>query len=403
MRQLRIARRVSFAPVVIAGLVVLAACGTAGTAAGAGRQSIRTATVPVHAHRAASLAARRKQDTTGKSPVKHADFLTGVSCTSPSACVAVGWYYYGAKGPQRALVETWNGARWQVQALPANAQDGTLAAVSCPSVNSCTAVGSEILSWNGNAWSVQRRRATFDTVSCAAPSACVAIGENLAGKSVAGVEAGGSWHASRLPALPRYVQTQVLADVSCAAPDACLAVGSYGYGEAAQPTSSARTRILAERWNGSRWTIIRTLNVARLDQLLSVSCTGPRQCVAVGQARSQVTLAERWNGTSWQRERTPSFGKAGYSELTAVSCTSAAHCVALGDLNLATPHSEVYNGTSWTLRRIPAPQVVEPVVMGLAVSCTGTACELAGTFAGETLAESWNGSSWLLQVVPDPR
>src|SRR5262249_51052316 len=68
--------------------------------------------------------------------------LNGVSCTSASACTAVGSYFTRNAGPLN-LAETWNGTAWRVPATPSpNAQGrNQLNSVSCTSPRACTAVG----------------------------------------------------------------------------------------------------------------------------------------------------------------------------------------------------------------------------------------------------------------------
>jgi hypothetical protein len=69
--------------------------------------------------------------------------LTGVSCTSPTACTAVGNFVNSA-GAQRMLAEQWNGNNWSAPSLPpvpSGATSSTLSSVSCTSATTCTAVG----------------------------------------------------------------------------------------------------------------------------------------------------------------------------------------------------------------------------------------------------------------------
>ncbi len=68
--------------------------------------------------------------------------LSGVSCTSTSACAAVG-SYADSTGNIVTLAEQWNGTSWQVQSTPnpAGATTSILNGVSCTSATSCTAVG----------------------------------------------------------------------------------------------------------------------------------------------------------------------------------------------------------------------------------------------------------------------
>jgi len=69
--------------------------------------------------------------------------LTGVSCTSPTACTAVGNFVNSA-GVQQTLAEQWNVDNWSAPSLPpvpAGATSTTLSSVSCTSATTCTAVG----------------------------------------------------------------------------------------------------------------------------------------------------------------------------------------------------------------------------------------------------------------------
>src|SRR5262249_58803312 len=58
--------------------------------------------------------------------------LNGVSCTSASACAAVGSYFSMGEGPL-TLAETWNGSAWRFQPSPNPATEGRnqLNTVSC--------------------------------------------------------------------------------------------------------------------------------------------------------------------------------------------------------------------------------------------------------------------------------
>ena len=67
--------------------------------------------------------------------------LNGVSCTSARACTAVGDYFNGTASV--TLAERWNGTRWSIRhpPNPAGASDVFLNGVSCTSASACTAVG----------------------------------------------------------------------------------------------------------------------------------------------------------------------------------------------------------------------------------------------------------------------
>jgi hypothetical protein len=72
--------------------------------------------------------------------------LLGVSCTAATACAAVG-YYNGNEYPEvtgdTQIVERWNGTTWSTQ-LPATVPGAGISGlfgVSCTSPTACTAVG----------------------------------------------------------------------------------------------------------------------------------------------------------------------------------------------------------------------------------------------------------------------
>src|SRR6476661_3698430 len=68
--------------------------------------------------------------------------LYGASCTSASACTAVG-DYVTSTGASKTLAEHWNGTAWAVQSTPtpSGAADSFLQDVACTSASACTAVG----------------------------------------------------------------------------------------------------------------------------------------------------------------------------------------------------------------------------------------------------------------------
>ena len=65
------------------------------------------------------------------------DFLSVVSCVSPTTCMAVGMHD-GSDGQRLALAESWDGTAWNAVPTPAGSQ---LSDVSCVSASSCKAVG----------------------------------------------------------------------------------------------------------------------------------------------------------------------------------------------------------------------------------------------------------------------
>ncbi|MDQ6605038.1 MAG: hypothetical protein M3Z06_00650 [Actinomycetota bacterium] len=66
--------------------------------------------------------------------------LNGVSCTRPDACTAVG--DDEAAPSVGTTIQRWDGREWVVQRNPLDNAPATLSSVSCPTLQSCTAVGS---------------------------------------------------------------------------------------------------------------------------------------------------------------------------------------------------------------------------------------------------------------------
>ena len=148
---------------------------------------------------------------------------------------------------------------------------------------------------------------------------------------------------------------------------------------------------LAERWNGTSWKVQSTPNPpgGQHNSLQGISCTSATACTAVGNyfnsAGKLVTLAERWNGTAWTVQGTPNPSGAGGSYLEGVSCTSATACTAVGysDQDLRLPPvtlAERWNGTAWTIEPTPDPTGGQSLSRRLSgVSCTtATTCTAVG-------------------------
>jgi hypothetical protein len=284
----------------------------------------------------------------GPQPGAQGSELTGVSCPSASRCSAVGWYT-AKSGVTRTLAERWNGTAWATQATPNPALDITaeLDGVSCSSASACTAVGwyisntsggtaSLVERWNGTQWSIQTgaQGNELNGVSCPSGTACTAVGDVITGSGdmpLAEHWDGTHWSILPTPPKPPGAAVSELNGVSCPSANRCTAAGWYSISSPVELT-------LAERWNGSQWAIQPTPNPAgATDTILeSVSCPAATACTAAGV--SDVTaVAEAWNGVTWVVEPTPSPTKAQASGLSGVSCVAAATCTAVGDWNYGAP------------------------------------------------------------------
>ena len=148
--------------------------------------------------------------------------LSGISCTSATACVAVG-SVKTAKHEYAPLVESWNGSVWSLQSAPAGNAD-EVAAVSCVSASYCMATGIEadqISLWDGTKWSASfEGEVSLQGIWCAAEDSCDSFGDSMFGRHWNGSE----WLPENLA--PRNGgSTLGMRDISCPPPGSCVAVG----------------------------------------------------------------------------------------------------------------------------------------------------------------------------------
>lgn len=333
------------------------------------------------------------------SPKHGAGSLSGVSCTSPAMCVAVGSSEDG-NAPPRPIAEQWNGRRWAMQRMPS--QPDVLEAVSCVSSRFCMATGirsgRRALTdlWNGRDWSARSVPGPsgiyLSGISCTSPMACLAVG-GWSGFASPGVPASGrlserwdgfSWSvASRAPLDPDLSD---IFSVSCLSGWSCLMAGGTDLG-----------RPFAARWTGAGWERMRTPDPGGQNDdtwFNSISCSSTSSCTAVGDRGNQsldgdsVTepFAERWNGVRWAVQRTPVPRRSDDTELSGVSCQTKAMCAAVGSSSMfngpVRPYVVVWSGARWGSPAIPLPRGAAEGSPD-AVSCASReVCTLVGSWTG---------------------
>lgn len=139
------------------------------------------------------------------------EWLFGVSCASPTFCVAV--------GHNNTIVTTTDGSTWTSR----SGSTANLHGVSCPSPNFCVVVGDSgtiLTSSDGVTWVPQdaHSSSSLNSVSCAGPSFCVAAGSRGTivttddGSTWTGVTAAGGWRQlpptdAASPAFARQAQS----------------------------------------------------------------------------------------------------------------------------------------------------------------------------------------------------
>jgi hypothetical protein len=167
-----------------------------------------------------------------------------------------------------------------------------------------------------------------------------AVGEfvNSSGKEVPLAEQwnGTEWSLQEPPSPAEHESR--LQGVSCTSSAACTAVG-YSH------NSTGNDASLAEKWNGTEWSSQQppSPKESKRSVLYSLSCTMPSACIAVGDfersSGEELLLAEKWNGTAWSLQEPPSPTEAKRSLLYSVSCTAATECTAAGDFETSVTYS----------------------------------------------------------------
>jgi hypothetical protein len=276
--------------------------------------------------------------------------LVSVSCVSATACMAVG-LDANSGGGVAAFSERWDGSKWTLVpiAKPPGSPSTWLYSVSCTSASACTAVGQSKLSkfatlaerWNGSTWSIQPTPDHADVagtagsalmaVSCSTATECVATGTYGPAGALANFSErwnGTGWTLKPMAAPAGTKDTRPWG-ISCPVAGSCASAGSYRNNSDQRVTFGAR-------WNGSGWAVQSTPNpMGSLTAVLSsVSCGSASACTAVGDSVDgsyiDHALAESWNGSSWAAQNTPTPSAATATSLSDVSCSSPTACTAVG-------------------------------------------------------------------------
>ena len=186
--------------------------------------------------------------------------LVGVSCSSATSCTAVGDSNI-TNSKSDTLVEHWNGRRWTIQPTPKrpDGDESQLTGVSCRSARACIAIGAsgdvnqEVTlaeRWNGRTWAVQPSPdpaggtlSVLTGLSCSSATACIAVGNysSESGNEVILAERwnGRTWAIQSTPK-PAGAKASALIGVSCSSATACTSVGVFANKSAAQQSFGER-------------------------------------------------------------------------------------------------------------------------------------------------------------------
>lgn len=364
--------------------------------------------------------------------------LSGVTCTSPADCWAVGTSFTGLS--RQTLVEHWDGASWTSVPSPnaVGALDTHLSRVECASASACLAVGHAndgvrdqrfALRWQGAIWvpepdfgsvTASPNSVAVDA-ACPAADDCWMVGTLGSRGSLLSRWEGTLWSTYEPPQVVVEEDANGYLDsVDCITPDDCWAVGKY--------FSASVARTLTMHWDGTSWEIVASPNTARdLNNYLDeVTCTSTSDCWAVGRETTPAgldwqMLILHWDGSGWSIVTTSPArtGVAEWSALESVSCISASSCWAVGlaEIDEFYPVFMHWNGASW-VRLTPG----EPTFPGNSdnafygktgqmlfdVSCveTGTCIAAGQQWTGteyQTLTYHFDGMAWRVVDSPNRR
>ncbi len=237
--------------------------------------------------------------------------LSGVACTSTTSCLTIG-YTVSMVSQNQAVVEQWNGTSWS-QAPPSSVpsvpsgSDLEIFGLSCGTPTSCMAVGGDLVGggtsgtpwasrWNGTTWTdgvvppASGGSNGLTGVSCVGSAFCMAVGfssppgSNTVENGDAYLWDGTGW--TQTPAPADLSSNAIVAGVSCFSAASCTAVG---------PTvlNSSVDRAEVATWDGAAWASQSVPPVAGADAtiLVGVDCVTNWSCVAVGAAVTGSTFS----------------------------------------------------------------------------------------------------------------
>lgn len=362
--------------------------------------------------------------------------LSKVACPAVGSCVATGTY------GSVALIETLSGGVWtaSVAPVPPNAPTGqtgaSFAALACPAVGSCVALGKLTASSGGvtsavlfietltsGTWmatveplpsnaSTNERAVNEgpDAIACPAVGWCVAIGQyyDSAGQADGLIEtlSAATWAATEAPAPPStttYLNGN-FSSIACPDVGSCEAVGGYspedypsgGNGNPLfGPTVGVIETLSEGTWTEGVAPLPSNASTSTIDTTYTlfnaVACPSASSCIAVGQytdtAGDHPALIETLTGGAWipTEAPLPTGAPAGQSSsLQAVACPAIGSCVAVGSYGTPQPRvmTETLAGGSWTAAQSGLPSNAGPGVSTLtAVSCPIVgSCAAIGTY-----------------------
>ena len=274
-------------------------------------------------------------------------YLYGVSCSTAANCTAVGSTAVTNdienRGHQPIYVTETNGV-WGsfIEVQGQDTTNNSFNAISCSNATNCTAVGSDVVSPGGTVaidatetngvWGALNGPfvGILSSVSCTSPGNCTAVGTDQNADYSPGwiTETNGLWSA--VTPFPGTTPTGIpllqfgpsSLGVSCTGVKECTAVGT---------ASSGTAPVYATESDGS-WSTFSDIpgSAGGSGSFAGVSCTGVGTCTAVGtDANEQPVVDTETNGT-WGPPTEVLGATGGSGSFTAISCSEADRCTAVG-------------------------------------------------------------------------
>jgi hypothetical protein len=232
----------------------------------------------------------------------------GISCiTAGTYCLAVG-QFVNSKSKEAAFAQEWNSANWLALTPvenPGNRSHGHFTSVACVAKTFCIAAGG----WGREVLGNEVIQAGTETY-------------NKTAKTWTAIEA----------EEPATAKNGDFYSIACTSATFCMAVGNWKELEAPTPT-----RILADIWNGTKWTVSLSSGPKLVNEgtLRGVTCPSAEECEAVGDYINATTLKEEplaylWKGKKWEQQTAETPSGATASALEAISCKGPEVCQATG-------------------------------------------------------------------------
>jgi len=340
----------------------------------------------------------------------------GVTAIASNDVWAVGYADPGV-GPIPSLIEHWDGSTWSVVNNPnPGTIDDRFFGVRAMASNDVWAVGSQSNSvntnisstlvehWNGSAWSVVHSpnvgsgANVLNGVTTLSATDAWAAGYwsnkgSTANFSLIEHWDGVSWKVVKHPDPSTYEDR--FFQVGATSANDIWAVGNHYTNGSQGPVHT-----LIEHWDGTQWSVVKSVNVQSSDDNLSgVVALSTSDVWAVGQfsklggAGNAQTLVEHWDGTQWSIVPSPNVSfSLGLDDVAAVSATSIWAVGNAYNRNASVSRTviEHWNGTSWSVVNSPNPtaQSFLDGVTALPDGKVWAVGEVVGNIIGKPLIES---------------